>query len=253
MSWSPIAAGAALRTALTAPSGALGGWIALGDPLSTEIVAQAGYDWIGIDAQHGISGATLPTLVLAAGSTPVLVRVASDDPARIGRALDAGAAGVIVPLVESAAQARAAVAACRHPPAGTRSWGTTRSNLGLADVTPASANTAAFCAVMAETVGAVEAIDAIAATEGLDAVFVGPADLGISAGRKPGDVADFAERIVEACAAAGVIAGIYAGGPESAATWNRLGFRLLAMHNDAQLLHDGARAQLAAARELVGT
>ena len=113
--------------------GRLGAWCSIGSSYVVEVLGSCGFDWICIDLQHGFAGveSLLPMVQAAAiTQTPALVRVPRLDAGMIGRALDAGAAGVIVPMVNSAAEARAAVAACRYPPDGIRSWGPARLMLG---------------------------------------------------------------------------------------------------------------------------
>jgi 4-hydroxy-2-oxoheptanedioate aldolase len=159
-------------------SDVVGGWLQLPGSATAEIMGTVGFGFVCLDQQHGLIGddALLPMLqALAATGTPAIVRVPVNKPAAIGRALDRGAAGVLVPLVGSAAEAASAVAACHHPPRGTRSYGPTRLAWAPLPAEP-------VCIVMIETVDAVEQAPAIAAVEGLDAVFVGPSDLALSAG-----------------------------------------------------------------------
>src|SRR3989442_2154393 len=137
-------------------------------------MAPAGFGWVCVDLQHGLIGyqemvAMLQGVALA--GVPALVRVPWNDPSWIMKALDAGAAGVIVPLVNSPAEAAAAAAACRYPPDGYRSWGPVRASLGVADFTPELANRSVVCAVMVETGPAVEQLDQSGSVPGRDAVL----------------------------------------------------------------------------------
>src|SRR5206468_7835530 len=133
--------------------------------------------------QHGlIDEAAMRGMVQAAAirDTPVLVRVPWNEPGAIMRALDAGAEGVIVPMVNTVAEARAAAGASRYPPLGYRSWGPLRSGMAQRDFNPALGNEQVLCLVMIETHEAVENVDAILEVPGVDGVFVGPNDLAIS-------------------------------------------------------------------------
>ncbi len=247
-----------LRAAWAEGRATLGGWMMLGDPYAAELICRAGYDWLGIDMQHGlIPEGRLPDLLRAAAitGTPALVRVASNEPAAIMRALDAGACGVIVAGVSSAAEAEQAVRACRYPPAGERSWGPTRAALGIAGYSAEAANAATLCFPMIETRGALEQLAAIAAVPGIDGLFVGPIDLALAHGEAfsaatPGP----AQRaritaVAGASSAARITAGIYCGGGTAlAGEWTQAGFRLLALEADVALLGRALAAELTAAR-----
>jgi hypothetical protein len=151
---------------------AVGGWLQLPGPATAELMGSVGYDFVCVDTQHGLIGddALLPMLqALAATGTPSLVRVSHNALDVIGRALDRGAAGVVVPLVESVEEAAAAVVACHYPPRGTRSYGPTRVAWGDADVLAPG-----LCAVMIETAAGLAALPGILQVDGVDAVFVGP-------------------------------------------------------------------------------
>lgn len=226
-----------------------GVWATLGDARTTLALERAGFDWVGVDAQHGhFDDAALRGLfaLRQEAAAPVLVRVAANDPTAIGRALDAGADGVIIPLVQDAEQAEAAVAAAHYPPRGARSWGPlpgSRDSTGGAASTPRPR-----CAVMVETARAVSAVEEIAATPDLDMVFVGPFDLSLALGRDVDDLlADTAEDaplpvIVRACRAAGVLPGAFAGSPERAAALRAQGFSWIAVTTDSGVLHLGSAA-----------
>jgi 4-hydroxy-2-oxoheptanedioate aldolase len=178
-------------------------------------VAGIGFDWVCIDAQHGLIGyqEMLGMLqAVAVKGVPALVRVPWNEPGWIMKALDAGAAGVIVPMVNSPEEARAAAGACRYPPQGYRSWGPTRASLGVADYAPELANRSVVCAVMVETAPALEQLDEILAVPGVDAVFMGPSDFAISMGLAPrSDDPEHRRRLdgmPAVCRRHGVVAGI---------------------------------------------
>ena len=170
--------GDALRAALGAPGASIGLWAVVPSAFVAGVVAEAGPDYVVVDEQHGAVG---PAELLAmldairAAGRPSLVRVGRNDPWAIGRALDLGAHGVIVPLVESAPDAAAAVAACRYAPEGIRSFGALRGGPDPAPV----------CLVMIETARGLEALDEVVRTPGLDGVYVGPSDLALTLGRQP--------------------------------------------------------------------
>src|SRR3954452_13597102 len=163
----------------------VGYWVVLDSPTSTERLAGVGYDYVCLDGQHGLFGysgmlAGL-TAIDAAGQAVGMVRVAANDATPIGRALDAGAAGVIVPLVNTAEDAAKAVSASRYPPVGIRSYGPMRSMLRIGP-TPAEANESVIVLAMIETPQGLADVDAIAATPGLDGLYIGPSDLTLAVG-----------------------------------------------------------------------
>lgn len=174
-----------LRTAVAGRAVTAGPWVTISDPAAVEVLAQTALDYLVFDCQHGPHdlGTVLPLLRAAAiHGMPALLRVASSAPWMIMRALDLGAAGVIVPMVGSAAEAARACAATRYPPLGERSFGALRPAAG--DVfDPADGP---LVLPMIETAEGLAAVDAIAATPGVDGLFVGPLDLALSIGATPG-------------------------------------------------------------------
>ena len=168
----------------------IGTWVSIPAPYLLEILGSVGFDWLCIDMQHGLIGDDLlPSMLMAAAvsGTPALVRTRWNEPAAIMRSLDAGAAGVIVPLVNDRDEALSAARACRYPPNGFRSWGPMRP---LEDGAPgASSDDGALCIVMVETQQAAAGAAAIVSAPGVDGVFVGPSDLSLSvAGRLGADI-----------------------------------------------------------------
>jgi 4-hydroxy-2-oxoheptanedioate aldolase len=246
-----------LREFLAERRTAHGGWCMISSPFAAEVLSAAGCDWLCIDLQHGlIDEDAMRGMVQAAAirGTPVLVRVPWNEPGAIMRALDAGAEGVIVPMVNSVDEARAAAGASRYPPLGFRSWGPLRSGMAQPGFNPALGNEQTLCIVMIETREAVEAVDEILDVPGVDGVLVGPNDLAIShagdnagAGTSELDV-EMIERVAAACARRGLVAGISCTGPEDARRWEQAGYSLLGLPSDAGLLGDAMVAQLAAAR-----
>jgi 4-hydroxy-2-oxoheptanedioate aldolase len=232
----------------------LGYWSALDAPVATERIARLGYDYVCLDGQHGYFGypGMLGALlaISSAGGTG-LVRVEANDITPIGRALDAGAGGVIVPLVDSPRDAAAAVASVRYPPDGNRSFAANRSGLR-----PAEANARNVAIAMIETPGALSELDAICATPGLDGVYVGPSDLSLAVGGAfPMDpaVSDKFEAALEqvrtAAATAGIAAGIHT--PNGATAKRRLaeGFTFASIASDLSHLEQAAKGHLEDARE----
>lgn len=235
---------------------ALGGWLSIPSTVSAEAVARAGFDYVCVDLQHGAIGYTdvVPMFqaVIAGGGRPI-ARAPWNEPGIIGKLLDAGAEAIVVPMVNTAEQAQAAVSACRYPPAGARSHGPTVVAPRHGDRYRAWTVDHVACIPMVETAEALTNLDEILAVPGVDAVYVGPADLSISLGLPPGNNDDderFAtalEQIVAGCGAAGVVAGIHATG---ALTPRRLaaGFRMVTVTSDMVALRKGISAELAEAR-----
>lgn len=238
-----------------------GAWVNLDDPSVVDLLAAAGFSWVCIDLQHGtttLDRVHLFTDAAAVQGCPCIVRVPGHDPAAIQQVLDAGASGVIVPTVNSPAQASAVAAACRYPPDGVRSYGPIRRSLrhGLPD--PHEENRRIVCVVMIETATALTNVDAILAVPGVDVAFVGPYDLGLSLGHTADDVlsgrVDALATIAAACARAGVVPGVYAADLPAARTLLESGYRLVAVATDTGLLAAGARdAVTAATRRTAGT
>jgi 4-hydroxy-2-oxoheptanedioate aldolase len=221
-----------------------GGWTVTGDVLAAGAMAAAGLDYVVIDLQHG--GATerdLPGLTAAigrTGATPV-ARVRHAHPADIGRALDLGCDGVIVPNVHSADQGRQAAGACRYPPAGYRSAGG-----ALASAEP-------FCLIMVESREALADLDQTLALPGVDGIYVGPRDLSYSLGCEPSpdDPVLWAalERIWAACRAAGKPVGVHSTDGATARRYRENGCRLVTVASDLRAIAGNVRAELAAARQ----
>jgi len=221
-----------------------GGWSVIPGAISVRSLAGAGLDYVVIDLQHG--GATerdLPEMTDAirlAGATP-LSRVRHAHPADIGRALDLGCDGVIVPNVDSAEQARAVAGACRYPPDGYRSAGGVMAGDGEA-----------LCIVMVESGQAVAEIEATVALPGVDGIYVGPRDLSFSLGcaLDPHDPVfrPALERIWAACAAADKPVGVHASDGATARLYRDSGCRLVTVAADALAVTRAAAAELAVVR-----
>ncbi|SDV03308.1 4-hydroxy-2-oxoheptanedioate aldolase [Microlunatus sagamiharensis] len=237
----------------------LGYWVVTDNPVGTERLARTGYDYVALDLQHGLIGYSGMlgglTAVDAAGQAVGLVRVEANLPTPIGKALDAGAAGVIVPLVNTAQDAAAAVAAAKYPPTGIRSYGPMRSALRVGP-DPVDANESVVVLAMIETPQGLANVEEIAATPGLDGLYIGPSDLALAVGAaRPGDPAKAAEleaaigRVLAAAQASGVVPGIHTPSGDVARQRLEAGFRLVTVASDLTHLEAVARGHLDAARE----
>ena len=238
------------------------GWACLGDPPIAGLMARAGFDVVLLDQQHGAHGyascvAGLTELALC--GTPGLVRVPVGDFAMASRMLDAGAAGIVAPMINTVADARALAAATKFPPLGQRSWGPDRAMwfAGL-DQGPdylAQANGRTLTVAMCETREAVAALDAILAVDGIDGVLVGPADLSIALSNGAAfdplgqAVTAALTEIVRAARAAGKVPCAFAPSPERAGEMIAMGYRLVSIQYDAALITAGFRAALQAAKD----
>jgi 4-hydroxy-2-oxoheptanedioate aldolase len=233
----------------------VGSWLGFESPLSTEIMASAGFEWLMIDCEHGpITGETVIHLInatRAAGAIPI-VRVIWNEPALIQQALDFGAYGVLIPMVNSRADAQAAAADGKYPPVGRRSRGGSRAPVvfgtEMGTYGP-RANDETLLMVQLETVEAVAAADEIAGVEGVDVLFVGPADLALSMNEWPLDWANASERykaaiesIPRIAKAHGKFAGILAYEPAFAADCVRFGYQFVGYSADTAMLAKAARA-----------
>lgn len=231
---------------------ARGAWCVSPDALVAQTLASTGVDFVCLDLQHGAMDYpdAVPMLAAVAGQGVVpMVRLPVNEPWVIGRVLDAGALGVIVPLVDTAEQAAAAVAACRYPPAGRRSFGPVRAASVIGSTDPRDLEQVVV-AVMVETREGLDNVDAIAATPGLDAIYVGPADLSIALGLAPAfehEAAAHREALVavrEACARHGIVAGVHCSGGEMAARRRDQGFAMMSLVTDVDLVRAGTMAEL---------
>lgn len=245
-----------VRAAWAAGGTARGVWSTLPDPVMAELLGRAGYDYVCVDLQHGMAGpGTVVPLLQALRHCPTtaLVRVPALDPDLMMRALDLGAGGVVVPMVDTPEQAAAAVAACTYPPGGTRSWGPMWGDLDGGAPLPAEADAARLVVVMVETAEGLRNVEAIAAVPGVDAVYVGPNDLALSLGHGRATyttspaVHAALDRVVAATAAAGTATGLHCATPEMAAYWAERGVRLLTVATDTTLLRTASADALARA------
>jgi 4-hydroxy-2-oxoheptanedioate aldolase len=232
-----------------------GAWLMIPDSFSAEVVAHQGFDWVCIDMQHGVIDYLAAVRMLQAISTTEatpFVRVPWNDFAMINKVLDAGAMGIIIPMVNSVDEAREAVSACRYFPVGARSYGPTRAALYAGADYFEHANDEIACVPMIETKQALASLDAILDVPGIDAVYVGPADMSITLGQPPrmdngGDFEAARLAIADACKRHGVVAGIHANA-SLAAKHAAAGYRMITITTDAAALTAAAAADLRSAR-----
>lgn len=241
----------------------LNGWLSIANSFSAEIMAAQGYDSVTIDMQHGIVGydGAVPMLqaMRASGVTP-LVRVPWLDPADIMKALDAGAYGVICPMINTRAEAERLVSYVRYPPTGVRSFGPSRALFSAGAGYAAEADDEIICLAMIETAQAFENLEDILATPGLDGVYIGPADLTLGLqgrryapgfDRKEPELLDAIKRILTEAHKAGKRAALHNGTAAYAAEAVGWGFDLVTVSNDVRLLAGAADASVREFRRLV--
>lgn len=232
---------------------ALGGWLSMPSSISAEVMAGTGLDYACIDMQHGLVGYPdiIPMLqaIRTGTATPVL-RVPENQNGYIGKALDAGAMGVIVPMVNSRAECEAAMRAARYAPQGGRSYGPSRVAAVEGPDYWERANSDVALIPMIETVEALSNIDEILSVSGVEAIYVGPADLSISLGNAPGsneeNFLDVLDQIVAACVRHDVVPGIHATATTARDRMDR-GFRMVTITSDLVAL----RAKLQADVDMV--
>jgi 4-hydroxy-2-oxoheptanedioate aldolase len=239
------------KAKMAAGQPAFGYALELGSPIAAELMATTGVDFIMVDTQHGSFGpdSTISALmaITAGGAATPMARVAFNDYTRIGRLLDEGALGIVVPMVHTAEAARAAADACRFPPLGTRSWGWGRAGRSGDDYGDA-VNAQIFVAVQIESAEAAANAEAILATPGVDGCWIGPGDLALSLGLHPRDAQgderheQAIARVLDACRNTGKIPGFAAYTPEEARLRAAQGFLFLTAGSDVEILLTGARA-----------
>lgn len=236
-----------------------GAWVTLNSAIAVEQIAQLGFDHVVLDSQHGLLGYTdirdaLVAMTAGGAATP-FVRVSANDPAEIGRALDAGATGIIVPLIDNASDAQQAASAARYPVSGgRRSYSPIRHGAHFG-TTPAATDAGITVLAMIETSAGLAHAEAILDVDGIDGIFVGPYDLSLGLGATvpfESEILPALEQALSTLQAAAAqrnkIAGIYAGDSTDAVNRAQQGFTFINTATDITLLRDGMAAQLHAAR-----
>jgi 4-hydroxy-2-oxoheptanedioate aldolase len=261
MEGSVISAGKRLHAKLEGGEPAFGLWAGIANSFTAELAARAGYDYVCVDLQHGLNTeATLVSMfqaIHAGGSVP-MARLAWNEPWLIMRALDLGAAGVILPLIDNAGDAVRGVESCRYPPHGRRSFGPIRADVTMGSTDPDEL-AEVLCLAMIETRAGLDNLDEIAATPGLDGLYIGPSDLSLALGLPPRGIVEDPgedrralsepmERIREACAANGIIAGVHCAGGGAAQRYAGAGFKLVTVGGDATMLKTVLSQELTTAR-----
>jgi 4-hydroxy-2-oxoheptanedioate aldolase len=244
-----------LRTRLGSQEPLFGGWCTLPTSFAAELVGSSGVDYAVVDMQHGLTGysdlVSMLQGISLTGAVP-MVRIPFGDHGIAQRALDAGAMGLIFPMVNSVPLAEEAVRSCRYPPLGERSYGPIRARLHI-DIDTQWVNQQILCLVQIETKEAMANLDGILAVPGIDGVYVGPADLALSHGMPPGksspELDELLARIVDACRTQGAIPAIHSLSGADARDKVALGYRMCSIGSDSVWLGSGYAHQVAFARE----
>jgi 4-hydroxy-2-oxoheptanedioate aldolase len=230
------------------------GWLHVPSSFSAEVMAHAGWDSLTIDMQHGpVDYGSLVTMLQAVSTTDTVpaVRVPWNDPGLIMRVLDAGCYAVICPMINTREEAEVFVGACRYPPTGYRSYGPYRATLYGGKDYAGRADETVVTMAMIETREALENLEEILGVRGLDAVFVGPSDLGQSLGHGPGvdreepEVVEAIDGVLAAARERGLAAGIFTGSTEYASRMVEKGFQFVNVSTDVGLMAGAAAGAVA--------
>jgi 4-hydroxy-2-oxoheptanedioate aldolase len=237
---------------------AVNGWLAIPNAFSAETMAHQGWDSLTIDLQHGVvdyqAAVNMLTAISTTDTVPV-VRVPWLDPGILMKMLDAGAYGVICPMINTAADAERLVASTHYPPRGTRSFGPIRAFLYAGQDYPQHANDTIVAFAMIETRQGLDNLEEILRVDGLEAIYIGPSDLSLALGCKPTfddvepPVVEAIDYILAKCKEQGVVAGIHNGTPEHALKRIAKGFQFVTIASDARLMAAGAQQVLGAMRQ----
>jgi len=253
-----------LRAKWDAGQPTINGWMSIPGSFGTEVMAAQDWDSLTLDLQHGAMSydAALPMVQAMKGTgTAPIIRVAWRSAPEVMKALDLGVEAIICPMVNTAEEARELASFCRYPPKGDRSFGPTRALFGVDAGYYATANDEVIILAMIETAEALANVDAIAATDGIDGLYIGPADLtlGVAQGRlKPGmdreepEMLDALQTIVKAAKGAGKYAALHCGEAAYAVRGAEWGFNMMTVASDAKLIASGATAAIRTFRDGVG-
>jgi 4-hydroxy-2-oxoheptanedioate aldolase len=231
----------------------INGWLHIPNSFASEVMALQGWDSLTLDAQHGpFEFSSAVSMIQAIQTTPtaVVARVAWNDPGQIMKYLDAGVHAIICPMVNTRAECEAFIGACRYPPQGFRSYGPTRAALHFGPEYASNANSFVVTMPMIETAQALENLEQILDVPGVDAIFVGPGDLGqalygkAQIDRETPEFLETLERIAKAARAKGIQAGIFTGSTAYAKKMIGLGYNFVTISSDARLLAIAAKQVL---------
>jgi 4-hydroxy-2-oxoheptanedioate aldolase len=234
------------------------GWLSIPSAFSAEVMANQGFDSLTVDMQHGVIDYQVAVTMLQGISTTgamPLARVPWNDPARLMKILDAGAYGVICPMVNTRAEAEALVRACKYPPRGYRSWGPVRASIYAGADYGDHANDDIVVMPMIETAEAMKNLDDILSVPGVDGVYVGPSDLSLALGLKPrldqtdAPVVEAQQKIAEACKRHGVIAGIHNSTASYALKMIAQGYQFVTLASDSRHMAMKAAEEVAVVRK----
>ena len=241
----------------------INGWLSIPSAFGAEVMASQGYHSLTIDIQHGvIDYSEMVRILQAVAAYPItpLVRVSWLEPALIMKALDGGALGIICPMVSNRLQAEKFVSFCRYPPLGMRSFGPTRAVYSYGNNYYNEANQEVLCLAMIETAEAMENLESIVSTPGLDGIYIGPSDLSLGIGngklppgfdREEPEMKLAIKSVLEAAKKAGIVAGLHCGSSKYAAEAINWGFDMTTVGSDARLLASAARKSILELRELL--
>jgi 4-hydroxy-2-oxoheptanedioate aldolase len=248
-----------LKARLKSGKACVNAWLAIPSGFSAEVMAQCGFDSVTVDMQHGVQDyQSMVQCFQAMDKYPItpMVRVPWNEPGIIGKVLDGGAWGVICPMVNTPAEAKALASACLYPPNGKRSNGPIRAAAyGEASPYQSIANDEVLVVPMIETQEAIDNIDGILDVPGIGGIYVGPSDLGLSLGMKPmldreePEIFPIYEKLVKATSRRGQFAGIHNATGAYAARMIAMGFRFVTLANDSGLMARAAREQIAITRK----
>lgn len=244
-----------LRKKLSEGKAVVNGWQNIPSPFAAETLAGAGWDGVTLDMQHGLMDyASVITSLQAMARFPVTatVRVPWNEPGIIGRVLDGGVMGVICPMVNTPEEAKALVQAVRFPPLGVRSHGPVRAGAlyGSAGTYYKTANTDVLCFAMLETPESVSNLEAILDIEGLDGIYIGPGDLGLTMGlppiidRREPEILKIYEKVVEQCRKVGKFPGLHNATSAYSVEMAKMGFQFLTILTDNGLLFNAAKSEV---------
>src|SRR5436309_2249151 len=251
-----------LKKRLQAGKACVNAWLAIPSGFSAEVMAQCGFDSVTVDMQHGVQDyQSMVQCFQAMDKYPItpMVRIPWNEPGIIGKVLDGGAWGVICPMVNTPAEAKALPGACLYPPQGKRSNGPIRAAAyGEASPYQSIANDEVLVIPMIETQEAIDNLDAILDVPGISGIYVGPSDLGFSLGMKPmldreePQILSIYEKLVAATRKRGLFAGVHNATGAYAARMIGMGFHLVTLFNDSGLMARAARGEIAVTRKNAG-